>query len=360
MSDLQIGLAVIGAVVIAGVLAYNRVQETRFRKRAETAFAGDQGDVLLETRPESRPERIEPSIKAGAPEPESGAAGRTEPFGLPTRDAADGVAEGTSPIDYTVEVDAEQPLQRPALQQLLEALAGLGRQTVLLSSVADGIWVPVANAAGAITHLRVALQLVDRRGHLVQDDLLAFQHLVTQWAESTDASVRAPEIAPYVRSSRELDQFCNDVDVAIGLNIVAASGEPFTGTKLRSCAEAAGFRLEGGTFRLFDANGLSLFSLEHQQGEPFDPDRLRTAGLDGVTLLLDVPRVSQGVKVFDQMVDVGRQFASALGGALVDDNRAAVTEAGLEQIRNQLRHIYAAMDARGIRAGSGLAMRLFS
>jgi hypothetical protein len=60
------------------------------------------------------------------------------------------------------------------------------------------------------------------------------------------------------------------------------------------------------------------------------------------------------------MVDVGKQFASTLGGSLVDDNRAAVTDAGLEQIRNQLRHIYAAMDARGIRPGSNLALRLFS
>ena len=361
MSELQIGLAVIGAVVIAGVMAYNRVQEARFRKRAEASFAGDHGDVLLETAaPDSRAQRIEPRMQTGAPEAESGSAGRMEPVGLVDSAAANAPDEGASPIDYTIEVDAEQPLQRPALHQLIEALAGLGRQTVITASVADGIWVAVANAPAAVRRLRVSLQLADRRGHLTEADLLAFQHLVTQWAQGTAASVRAPEIAPYLHISRELDQFCNDVDVAIGLNVVAASGEPFTGTKLRSCAEAAGLRLEGGVFRLLDAHGMPLFSLEHQQGEPFDPERMRTAGLDGVTLLLDVPRVAQGVKVFDQMVDTGRHFASTLGGALVDDNRVAVTEAGLEQIRGQLRHIYAAMDARGIRAGSGLALRLFS
>jgi hypothetical protein len=44
----------------------------------------------------------------------------------------------------------------------------------------------------------------------------------------------------------------------------------------------------------------------------------------------------------------------------VDDNDTPVTEPGLEQIRAQLRGIYAAMEAKGIRAGSRVALRLFS
>jgi hypothetical protein len=44
----------------------------------------------------------------------------------------------------------------------------------------------------------------------------------------------------------------------------------------------------------------------------------------------------------------------------VDDNRVPVTPQGLEQIRNQLRTIYAAMEAAGIPAGGPLALRLFA
>ena len=171
---------------------------------------------------------------------------------------------------------------------------------------------------------------------------------------------RSPESGPYIETAKDLDRFCADVDLLVGLNVVAATGEPFSGTKVRSCAEAAGFRLENGIFRCEDAQGARLFSLENQQGDAFDPDRLATSTIDGVTLLLDVPRLDQGVKVFDQMLDTGRQLANSLGGTLVDDNRTPVTEAGLEQIRNQLRHIYAAMEARGIRAGSHIALRLFA
>ena len=82
--------------------------------------------------------------------------------------------------------------------------------------------------------------------------------------------------------------------------------------------------------------------------------------ISGVTLLLDVPRLQQGVRVFDRMIDTGTQLASALNGTLVDDNDTPVTEPGLEQIRAQLRGIYAAMEAKGIPAGSRVALRLFS
>jgi FtsZ-interacting cell division protein ZipA len=227
-------------------------------------------------------------------------------------------------------------------------------------SVADGIWVPLANATAASSHMRVALQLADRRGHVTEEELSAFRSLTTQWAESVGATVQAPEIAPYGQISKELDRFCADVDVLIGLNVVAASGDPFSGTKVRSCAEAAGFRLANGVFLMEDPQGAGLFALENMQGDPFDPERLKATTVNGVTLLLDVPRLEQGVKVFDRMIETGRELAISLGGSLVDDNRSAVTEAGLEQIRNQLRHIYAAMEARGIRAGSRVALRLFS
>ena len=48
MGELQIYLLIVGAAVIVGVIVYNRVQEARFRRRAEQAFAPDQGDALLE------------------------------------------------------------------------------------------------------------------------------------------------------------------------------------------------------------------------------------------------------------------------------------------------------------------------
>jgi len=44
----------------------------------------------------------------------------------------------------------------------------------------------------------------------------------------------------------------------------------------------------------------------------------------------------------------------------VDDNRAALSEAGTARIKEQLRSIHAAMAKRGVPAGGARALRLFS
>ena len=143
-----------------------------------------------------------------------------------------------------------------------------------------------------------------------------------------------------------------------------------------SCeAKAKQIRLwnTGDTWKLFDLGAVSVERYGFPYFTVYRPDLLtvlaaavralkpdaihlksRSTGFEqnasGVTLLLDVPRLDQGVKVFDQMIDAGKQLAGCLRGTLVDDNRIPVTEAGLEQIRGQLRQIYNAMEARGIRA----------
>jgi ZipA-like protein with FtsZ-binding domain len=358
MSDLQIGLLFIGVVVIAGVIAYNRMQEVRFRRRAEASFGKVTGDALLESpAPMPGADRIEPLLSPGNAESERVVLGRVEPVGISVNNSAD---IEPSPIDYIIQVNATQVVGRDDLQRLLEALEGLGKRVQVLASAAPGAWAPVASAPPGVTRVRVALQLADRRGHVTQDDLFAFQSLVAQWAENIGASVDAPDLNPYAQVASDLDQFCADVDVVVGLNVVAATGEPFSGFKVRNCAEAVGFRMDDSAFRYADPHGITLFSLENMQSGPLDPDRIKTSTINGVTLLLDVPRLGDGLAAFDQMVHTGKQLADQLGGTLVDDNRTAVTEAGLEQIRNQLRRIYGEMQARGIEAGSRTALRLFS
>ena len=48
MSDLQIGLLMLGVLVVAGVLAFNWYQERQFRRRAEQTFAGGHDDILFD------------------------------------------------------------------------------------------------------------------------------------------------------------------------------------------------------------------------------------------------------------------------------------------------------------------------
>ena len=68
---MQIGLLVIGAAAVAGVLVYNRVQERAARREAERAFGSGHDDVLLgearfEPAAEPAPVRSKPPIAARA------------------------------------------------------------------------------------------------------------------------------------------------------------------------------------------------------------------------------------------------------------------------------------------------------
>jgi FtsZ-interacting cell division protein ZipA len=133
------------------------------------------------------------------------------------------------------------------------------------------------------------------------------------------------------------------------------------GTQLRALAESNGLKLDPtGVIVMPDGQGGTLFSMDNQESNPFRTDELKNLTTRSVTFLLDVPRTSDGIKVFNKMVAVCKQFADSLDAMLCDDNRAMLNDSGLEKIRNQLRTIYEAMEQRGIPAGSETARQLFS
>jgi FtsZ-interacting cell division protein ZipA len=92
----------------------------------------------------------------------------------------------------------------------------------------------------------------------------------------------------------------------------------------------------------------------------FVPEQMNTLQTGGITLLLDVPRVSDGAQVFDLMLETARNFASALDGVLVDDKRIPLSDAATEKIRAELCAILDKMGTAQIAAGSPRALRLFS
>ena len=58
MTDLQISLIVIGGVIVAGVISYNKWQERKARKKFERVFASDHDDVLMNTETYAAPDDL--------------------------------------------------------------------------------------------------------------------------------------------------------------------------------------------------------------------------------------------------------------------------------------------------------------
>ena len=209
--------------------------------------------------------------------------------------------------------------------------------------------------------VQVAMQLADRNGAVQEEELAGLCALLQATVQTHGLKIACDDVVVAVERAQSVDRFCVDVDVLIGLNVVARGEGAMNLAKVLREAENTGMVLgTDGVYQLLDSRGESLYSLCNHDAEPFSHDAMSQQNSQGVTLQFDVPRVPDGLKVFDSMVAFGRKLANEVGGLLVDDNMRPLTDSGIEKIRQQLAHIYERMEARGVSSGSRRALRLFS
>ncbi len=378
MSDLQISLVIIGIVIIVGVVVFNRIQLSRYHRKVHDGFRYEHDDVLLNDDHLSVPDtrRIEPQ------------------FGDETQSVPDIVADSAdipvdrpivndqpvpkesgihrkaanidSTISYIADIRANSPMPHEKLIDLLQQKFDYGKPVRWFGLQPEGqpweeITLDTLSPRNTYIELKGCLQLADRSGPVTEINLSRFRDMAEDFAAQILAEADCPDISEAHTKATDLDKFCADVDVIMGINIISKDGGAFVGTKIRALAEASGFRLESeGVFKYRDnETGEVLFSLGNFESAPFLPANMRTLTTRGITFLLDVPRVANGEKVFDQMAHIARLFSSTLNGILVDDNRVPLSESGVKRTRQRLADIQATMVAHNIVAGSGAALSLF-
>lgn len=355
MSDLQIALGALGILVIGAVYAYNAWQERKLRQRLERAFEGQRDDVLLKPATADAAPRIEPRLGEAAAV--TGARQSPALASAVTADGADVL------IEFVAVIESADPVGETALHELQGQIATFGKPARVLGwDDSAGVWHALGREGhGGFRRLQAALQLANRTGPVHAPQLNGFCDTVRGWAARHGATAVMPEAGLGLKAALELDALCSDMDVAIGLNVIAQPGSAFTGEQVADAATDAGFSLESdGAFHWRDARGQVLFTMENHETEPFAADRLEAMQTSGLTLLLDVPRVADAEAALDEMARVGGLLAGVLGGFVVDDNRVALQATGVARIKTQLREIHDAMAARDIPAGGVRAQRLFA
>lgn len=370
MSDLQRALLIIGAIVIIGVLGYNWLQQWLLRRRLERSFGEKPADVLLH-EPLMKPSaaRIEPQLQGASREtdvplqptpltPEvSTAVAAADTIKLPDVPGFDPL------IDFIAGIDAVEPVSGADLAQLHTRVGAAGRRVRIVGyNAVNSQWEDAPRLSGGrYAHLRIALQLLNRKGVVDAATLSAIVKAVRECAADFGACAHCPDVDAALMTARELDNDCSEIDIAIGMNVVPPAGETFSGIRIRASAEKAGFNLEPqGVFHYRDAARRTLFTLNNQEPAPFLPDQIKHIDTSGITLLLDVPRVSGGHTALELMLRTGSMLARDLGGTLVDDNRVPLNDSAVRAIDQQLKTTLARMETRGIPAGSERALRLFS
>jgi len=203
MTDLQLGLLVIGAVAVAAVLIYNRWQERGARREAERAFGSGHADVLL-------PERREPTL---------------EPRRPPLQPGGAAPAEG---VDYVIELTLPRPA---ALQEAWAPIEQRFARRVLL--VVDQ------------PRVQAGLQMVSRAGVVSDAELIEFRSMVETMAAQLCAAVHAPEMRQALEAARELDRICADTDIQVALHVVGIGFTPadFAGQAFQAQPRADGVTL---------------------------------------------------------------------------------------------------------------------
>lgn len=418
MSQLQIGLVSLGALIILAVLLFNWWQERNIRREMFRRFEGPIDDVLMEelrvTGPKEAEEEfridtdavleIREEVAIAEYHPESpgetfpaDAVVEPEPEDVPepmTEEEMSEAQEDAIPVDeFTPEsirlsdpepeapaatelpslvdphideiavIKFSQPCSGADIRDALQPLPAFSKSVRWLGQDVEGAWQLLTREQEqtAFSSVICALQLADRSGPANGEDLRNFHAKVEELADRVGGALEWREHGDPLQYARDLDQFCIEVDVMISLQLIAGSSGPFAGTKLRGLAEAGGLTLkEDGQFHHLGEEGDSRFVLACLDKRILTPEVLRTVLLRGVVLMMDVPRVANGVEELNLMVLLGRKLESALSSRLMDENQQPLGDAEIEKIRQQLKIIYSSMFARGIVPGSMSALRLFS
>jgi hypothetical protein len=191
MSDLQIGLAVIGGVAVVAVLVYNRWQERSARREAQKAFAPTQSDVLLDGR-------REPTLP---PRPE------------PAREPRPGAVAPADKIDYVIELGLTRAVSAAELHEGWAEIERRFSRRAFLDERSQ-------------SHVRAAFQLLGRDGVVGDAELLEFRSMVETLGTRIGAVVRAPEMRAALDAARELDKTCADSDIQVALHVVGIGADP--------------------------------------------------------------------------------------------------------------------------------------
>ncbi|MGQ9685553.1 MAG: cell division protein ZipA C-terminal FtsZ-binding domain-containing protein [Thiobacillaceae bacterium] len=269
-----------------------------------------------------------------------------------------------SGLDEAVEYVARVRFAKPAVTSyvsLIEGLRRIGKPIRAMGKRPGEGWEPLSgHPSHALEGLEIGIQLADRNGAITSTQIERFCKLLYDFAAAEGGAVSCPDKHAALQQARDLDLFCMEVDVLIGLTVASRDGRPLRGEDIHRLATEAGLVLErDGAYYLLDEDGRALFSMANQEENPF---RAGGEGLttSGVTLLFDVPKVRDGLAVFDRMTGLGLHMAEVMRAQLVDDNGRVVTRDNLQKDRNRLADYYARMVQRGIEAGGDRALRLFA
>jgi len=345
MSNLQIGLAIAGGVVLAAVVAHGAWSSRRNAPRQA----------------------------------------------MPPQDPVDGEL-AQEPV--LTEVDAETPAfnlprppVRPAMDSLIDVIAtvALDPATPAVSGEAAMAAMPATRRAGTKPFsvegynlqslvwevpapgqryggFQAGVQLANRSGALNEIEYSEFVVKTQAFADAINATPEFPEMLDEVARARELDHFASAHDAQLGFTIRARNASWSPGYIHQNAARlgfVAGV-IPGRMVLPASVEGLPpvlVLGFDSQAALADDPAQ---SAIRELSLHLDVAQVDRAERPFERMRETADALALAMEGVVTDDNGQPLAAQTMDVIAADLQVLYDTLEQRDIAAGSPIARRLFS
>ena len=372
MSTLQISLAVIGAVLLALIVAYNAWTARRNAPKKAVPSQEEHAEALAQRR--------EPGFDL-----ESGAAGAAPPFhdealpheplppGVDASDVRDlplppvGVERRRGGLDLLIDAIAPLHAEQPVLGEVALAALPPTRRVGSKPFAVEGFneaeqqWErPLAHQS--YEYFQAGVQLANRTGALNEIEFSEFVVKTQAFADAINAAPDFPDMLHEVARARELDQFASEHDAQLAF-VLRARQAAWSPGYLQQNAARLGFvpgpmpgrmSLPVGTPGLPPVLSLA-FDADAAVAEDMDQSAVRD-----VLVSLDVAQVHRTEQPFARLRQVATELCEQMDGVLCDQNGAPLPAMAMDPITADLELLYDKLDSRELSAGSLLARRLFS
>ncbi len=354
MSNLQIGLAIAGGLVLAAVVAHSAWSARKNQPKRATPEVPS-----AETPPQSIDDepagRHEPSFDSGA-----GVSALTTFAMLPSlekKPGLDALIDVITPVAIDDAVSGEAALAgMPATRR-----AGSKPFGVEGLNMATHVW-ELPGAGQRYSAFQCGVQLTNRLGALNQIEYSEFVMKTQAFADAIGGEPEFPEMLDEVARARELDQFASTHDAQLSFTLRATSTAWSPGYVAQNAARIGfvpGVIPGRMVLPAAERGGAPVLGLAFDTQAAMAEDPEQTA-LREVTLSLDVPQVSRSEQPFVRMRESAATLANSMGGVVMDDNGNPIAPEAMDVIGSELEQLYDTLDERDLSAGSVLARRLFS
>ncbi len=354
MSELQIYLIVVGAAVILLLLVFNWWQDRRVRRRMQANLPIIEQDPLLgEGSPAHSSSRQEPGLGAtGMTQAQvlANAVAYSHPLTLRDQEESDQSSE------VVIEITFQGPMTGVDLLQLVQPLRTAGRKAVrVFAQDAEGQLTLRIEPDVNYVSVQLAVLLANRSGPLSAIEWSQIWNRAHSLADQLECTIEGPDQQTVLEMASRLDDLCAGLDMQVGLTLLLGSTRPVQ--DVTAAARNMGFVPMDGRLAWLGDHGMVCFTLSRADAASFDAGM---AGVDRLSLLLDVPSSPADARAFGRMVDVGVELGQRIGAELVDDQGRPLQAGADVAIDERLQILCKQLQAVGLEAASPRARRVFA